>query len=73
VADWRAASAASVEARQGPNQIQAERRLDRLEERMLRQPELERALDRRIPERQLKIDDPGMGGSSRDRDFGLER
>lgn len=73
VADWRAASAVHVEARHEPNEIQAERRMDRLDERMLQQPALERALDRTVPERQLKIDDPGRTEPSRNLDFGMER
>ncbi len=50
----------------------AERRLERLEDRMARQPALEKALDARIPERQLRLDGPGMGGGSRERDYGME-
>lgn len=72
VADWRAASGDLGEARNPQAEDRAERRLDRLEERMSRQPELEKALDARIPERQLRIDGPGMGGGSRDRDHGFE-
>ena len=34
--------------------------------------ELEKALDARIPERQLRLDGPGISGGSRDRDYGME-
>ena len=34
--------------------------------------ELEKALDARIPERQLRLDGPGMGEGGRDRDYGME-
>ena len=71
VADWRAVSKNLVAAGAGYDQERAERRLERLEERMLRQPALEKALDARIPERQLRVEDPGMSGGGRDRDLGM--
>jgi|GEM_PF-3805180 len=39
---------------------------------MARQPALEKALDARIPERQLRLDGPGMGGGGRERDREME-
>ena len=72
VADWRAASGDRGAAETPQIEDRAERRLERLEDRMLRQPALEKALDARIPERQLRIDGPGMGGGNRDRDYGME-
>ncbi|PAX06394.1 MobF family relaxase [Sphingomonas lenta] len=72
VADWRAASGerGAAETRIGADR--AERRLERLEERMQREPALEHALDKRIPERQRQIEEPGRGGLGRgDRDFEL--
>ena len=72
VADWRAASGDRGAAETPQAEDRAERRLERLEERMSRQPALEKALDARIPELQLRTDGPGMGGGSRDRDQGME-
>jgi ketosteroid isomerase-like protein len=71
VADWRAASG-DLGAADGEVADRAERRLERLEDRMARQPALEKALDARIPERQLRIDGSGMGGGGRERDHGME-
>ncbi|NTS66675.1 relaxase domain-containing protein [Sphingomonas sp. HHU CXW] len=70
VADWRIASEDRGAAETWRSEERAERRLERLEDRMARQPALEKALDARIPERQLGIDGPGMG--ARDRDFDME-
>jgi len=72
VADWRSASGDRGEAETPRIEDRAERRLERLEDRMARQPALEKALDARIPERQLRLDGPGMSGGSRDRDYGME-
>ena len=66
VADWRVASSARETAETGQDKERAERRLERLEERMSQQPALEKALDARMPERQLGLDGPGMGGRSRE-------
>ncbi len=49
-----------------------ERRQERLEGRVLREPAMEHALDRAVPERQLRIDEPGSGGPQREHDFGME-
>lgn len=70
VADWRSAAGDQGVAETPQAEDRAERRLERLEDRMARQPALEKALDARIPERQLRLDSPGMGG--RDRDRGME-
>ena len=72
VADWRAASGDQGAAETWRSEDRAERRLERLEDRMTRQPALEKALDAKIPERQLRIDGPSMGAGSRDRDQGME-
>ena len=72
VADWRSASGDRGEAETPRIEDRAERRLERLEDRMARQPALEKALDARIPERQLRLDGPDMSGGSRDRDYGME-
>ncbi|KAF2857054.1 TrwC-domain-containing protein [Piedraia hortae CBS 480.64] len=72
VSDWQSASGDREAAETSQAEDRAERRLERLEERMLRQPELEKALDARFPELQLRTDGPGMGGGSRDRDQGME-
>ena len=72
VADWRTASDDRGAAETWRSEDRAERRLERLEDRMARQPALEKALDAKMPERQLGIDGPGMGGGSRDRDQGME-
>ena len=72
VADWKAVTADSMAATTNRNEAMVERRQERLETRMLREPALERALDRAMPERQLRIDEPGSGGRARDRDFGME-
>lgn len=68
VADWQAGSVERASAKGGPGEGRAERRMERLEARMQAQPELERALDTRIPERQLQIDERGLG-RTRERDF----
>lgn len=39
---------------------------------MSREPALERALDRALPERRLRIDEPEFRGRARDRDLGME-
>ena len=72
VADWRAASDDRGKAETWRSEDRAERRLERLEDRMIRQPALEKALDARMPEQQLRIEGPGMGGNGRDRDQGME-
>jgi len=72
VADWRAASDDRGAAETWRSEDRAERRLERLEDRMTRQSALEKALDAKMPERQLRIDGPGMGGGGRDRDQGME-
>ena len=72
VADWRSASGDRGAGETPQVEDRAERRLERLEDRMARQPVLEKALDVRIPERQLRLDGPGMSGGSRDRDYGME-
>ena len=71
VADWKAVSADSISATTSRTEVIVERRQERLEDRMLREPALERALNRALPERQLRIDDPGSGGPVRERDFGM--
>lgn len=72
VADWRSASGDRGAAETSQAEDRVERRLERLEDRMARQPALEKALDARIPERQLRLDGPGVSGGSRDRDYGME-
>lgn len=72
VADWRSASGDRGAGETPQVEDRAERRLERLEDRMAWQPVLEKALDVRIPERQLRLDGPGMSGGSRDRDYGME-
>jgi ATP-dependent exoDNAse (exonuclease V) alpha subunit len=72
VADWKAVTADSMAATTNRSEAVVERRQERLEDRMLREPALERALDRALPERQLSIKEPGSGGPGRDRDFGME-
>ena len=72
VADWRSASSDRGTAETPPAERRAERRLERLEDRMARQPALEKALDARIPELQLRMDGPGMNAGGRERDRGLE-
>jgi conjugative relaxase-like TrwC/TraI family protein len=71
VADWRTASGDRAAAETWRGEDRAERRLERLEERMMREPRLERALDARIPERQLQIEDMRTGGATRNRDFDM--
>lgn len=71
VADWQAASQDRGRAETWRAEDRAERRLDRLEDRMMRQPKLEKALDARLPELQLRIEDMPMGGSWRERDFDM--
>lgn len=68
VADWRAASAERARAGDEDGSWRAERKLERLAERMEQQPRLARALEQRIPERQLEIDRAGM---TRTRDMGM--
>lgn len=68
VADWRAASAERAAAVGQIATRQADRKMERLIERMERQPGLERALGKQVPERQLEIDRSGI---SRTRDMGL--
>jgi conjugative relaxase-like TrwC/TraI family protein len=72
VADWRTASGDQSSAETSSAEERAERRLERLEDRMARQPALEKALDARIPELQLRMDGPAIGGGIRERDQGLE-
>ncbi|MBB4619763.1 MobF family relaxase [Sphingomonas abaci] len=72
IADWKAATADSMAAMTNRSEAAVERRQERLEDRMLREPALERALDRALPERQLSMKEPGSGGPGRDRDFGME-
>ena len=71
VADWKAVTADSMAATTNRSEAIVERRQERLETRMLREPALERALDRAMPERQLRIDGPGSGGPTRERNFGM--
>ena len=71
VADWKAMSADRVAATTDRAEAIAERRQERLELRMLGEPALETALDRAVPERQLKLEGPGMGGLERERDFDI--
>ena len=68
VADWRAASAERAGASGEDATWRAERKLERLAERMEQQPALARALEQRISERQLEIDRAGM---TRTRDMGM--
>ncbi|KZE12056.1 MobF family relaxase [Sphingomonas hankookensis] len=70
VADWRAASAERAAAVGRDATGQAERKVARLIERMEKQPALERALAKQVPERQLVIDLSGMS-RSRDMELGL--
>jgi hypothetical protein len=72
LADWRSASGDRGAAETSQAEVRAERRLERLEDRMARQPALEKALDARIPDRQLRIDGPGLSGGTRNRDRGME-
>jgi hypothetical protein len=72
VADWKAVSADSMSATTNRSEAIVERRQERLEARMLREPALERALDRAMPERQLRIDEPGSGRPARERNFGMD-
>jgi hypothetical protein len=71
VADWKTVTAHRVAAVTERDEMIAERRQNRLETRMLREPALERALDRALPERQLQIDGLGAGGPGRQRDFDM--
>ena len=64
----RRAALASHCRPQGEAARGAERRLERLAERTEREPALERALELRIPERQLDIDRSGPG-----RNIGMDR
>ncbi len=70
VADWRAASGERAAATGEDAIWRAERKLERLIERMDEQPALEHALDRQIPERQLEIDLSGIT-RARDMDMGI--
>jgi hypothetical protein len=72
VADWQAATGALSMVQTTAEEAQAERRIERLENRMFEQPTLERALDRAIPERQLTISEPGSTGPARERDFDMD-
>ena len=72
VADWRQASSQHGAAEGWRDAERAERRMERLGERMQREPALERTLDHRIPERQHQIEEPGRGGLSRDRDMDMD-
>jgi hypothetical protein len=72
VADWKAVTADSMAAMTNRSEAIVERRQERLETRMLREPALERALDRTMPERQLRINEPGSKGPTRERDFGMD-
>jgi conjugative relaxase-like TrwC/TraI family protein len=71
VADWRSASGDRGAGETPRIEDRADRRLERLEDRMARQPALEKALDARIPERQLRLDGPGISGG-RDHNYGME-
>jgi hypothetical protein len=68
VADWRVASGDRAAATGEDATWEAERKLERLAERMDAQPALERALGKHIPERQLEID---LSVISRARDMGM--
>ena len=69
VADWRAASGERAAATGEEATWRAERKMERLVERMDSQPALERALEKRIPERQIETDRAGIN-RSRDMDIG---
>ena len=69
VVDWRAASGERAAATGNDTTWRAERKMERLVERMDRQPALERALEKRIPERQIEIDRSGVD-RARDMDRG---
>ncbi|WP_162236471.1 hypothetical protein [Sphingomonas sp. Leaf25] len=73
VADWKAVTTNSMAARIRTDKAIVDQRQVRLQARMLREPALERALDRAMPERQLRIDEPGSRGPGRQRDFGIEK
>lgn len=64
VVDWKTVSADSMAATTNRSEVIVERRQERLEGRMLREPALERALDRALPEHQLRIEEPGSGGGT---------
>ena len=73
VADWRSASTERASGENWREMEKADRRMERLNERMQREPALEKGLDQRIPERQRQMDEPGRGGGdrgNRDIDFG---
>lgn len=72
VKDWQAASVALSKGEVGEAAARTMQRIERLEERMTRQPMLERALGRSIPEPELNIPEPGSTGRTRERDFGME-
>ncbi len=72
VVDWKTVSADSMAATTNRSEVIVERRQERLKGRMLREPALERALDRALPEHQLRIEEPGSGGPGRERDFGMD-
>lgn len=75
VADWREASVGRSEAKGWRAEEKVERRIERLTERMNRDPLLETALDKAIPERHRSADEQGRGGGARDkdRDFDMGR
>ena len=72
VADWRAASGEHATATGRVAEWRADEKLERLGERMGREPMLERALDARIPERQRGIEDQAKD-RVRDRDMDMDR
>ncbi|WP_174279393.1 hypothetical protein [Sphingomonas bacterium] len=72
MADWQSASGDRGAAETLQAEDRTERRLERLEDRMARQQALEKALDAKMPERQLSIDGPDMGEGGRDRGQGME-
>ncbi|HEX8556402.1 MAG TPA: MobF family relaxase [Sphingomonas sp.] len=75
VEDWREASVERGEAKGWRAEERVERRLGRLTDRMNRDPLLEIALDKAIPERHRSADEQGRGGlvRDRDRDFDMGR
>ena len=71
VTDWKSITVDGMAATTGRDEAMVERRQERLEARMMHEPALEAALDRALPERQLRIDGPGSSGPDRTRDFDI--
>ena len=72
VADWRAASSQIARANDSPDARKAEERMERLGERMGREPALERALNTQVPDRQRGVEDQAMN-RVRDREMDMGR